>query len=79
MEGKKFKIVVATTSLPAVDRPNNDRWNAARSCQVYGVYVKLDIKILFKSIHSGSLSILFEDKNFTLTLLQHITTSQACR
>ena len=26
--------IVATTSLPAVDRPNTDRWNAARSCQV---------------------------------------------
>ena len=23
--------IVATTSLPAVDRPNADRWNAARS------------------------------------------------
>ena len=30
---KKKKIrmkIVATTSLPAVDRPNADRWNAAR-------------------------------------------------
>ena len=25
--------IVATTSLPLVDRPNDDRWNAARSCQ----------------------------------------------
>ena len=25
--------IVATTSLPVVDRPNADRWNAARSCQ----------------------------------------------
>ena len=33
--GKKKRIVkiVATTSLPAVDRPNADPWNAARSCQ----------------------------------------------
>ena len=34
--GKKKKIrmkIVATTSLPAVDRPNTDRWNAARSRQ----------------------------------------------
>ena len=33
---KKKKIrmkIVATTSLPAVDRPNADRWNAARSRQ----------------------------------------------
>ena len=27
--------IVATTSLPAVDRPNADRWNAARSRQKY--------------------------------------------
>ena len=26
-------FLVATTSLPAVYRPNDDRWNAARSCQ----------------------------------------------
>ena len=26
-------FLVATTSLPAVDRPNADRWNAARSRQ----------------------------------------------
>ena len=25
--------IVTTTSLPAVDRPNADRWNAARSRQ----------------------------------------------
>ena len=25
--------IVATMSLPAVDRPNEDRWNATRSCQ----------------------------------------------
>ena len=31
--GEKFKIIVATTSLPAVDRPNVDRWNATRSLQ----------------------------------------------
>ena len=35
-KGKKEKRrmkIVATTSLPAVDRPNADRWNAARSFQ----------------------------------------------
>ena len=34
--GKKRKRrikIVATMSLPAVDRPNDDRWNAARSRQ----------------------------------------------
>jgi len=33
---KKRKIwmkIVATTSLPAVDRPNADHWNTARSRQ----------------------------------------------
>ena len=33
--------IVATTSLPAVDRPNADRWNAARSCQK--VLVRADL------------------------------------
>ena len=32
-EKKRMLFLVATTSLPAVDRPNADRWNAARSCQ----------------------------------------------
>ena len=27
---KRRMKIVATTSLPAVDRPNADRWNAAR-------------------------------------------------
>ena len=32
--GKKKRMkIVATTSLPAVDCPNADRWNAARSRQ----------------------------------------------
>ena len=30
---KSLMKIVATTSLPAVDRPNADRWNAARSRQ----------------------------------------------
>ena len=28
-------FLVATTSLPAVYRPNDNRWNAARSCQLF--------------------------------------------
>ena len=33
-EKKKIRMkIVATMSLPAVDRPNADRWNAARSRQ----------------------------------------------
>ena len=30
---KRIMFLVATMSLPAVYRPNDDRWNAARSCQ----------------------------------------------
>ena len=39
--------IAATTSLPAVDRPNANLWNAARSCQKMwrkGVKKKLWIK-----------------------------------
>ena len=32
-DGRRLMEIVATTSLLAVDRPNADRWNAARSCQ----------------------------------------------
>ena len=32
-EEKRLMIIVATTLLPAVDRPNADRWKAAPSCQ----------------------------------------------
>ena len=33
-EKKRRMKIVATTSLPAVERPNADRWNAARSLQL---------------------------------------------
>ena len=41
---KKKKIrmkIVATTSLPAVNRPNAHRWNAARSCQYNKFLVRI--------------------------------------
>ena len=38
-EKKRMSFLVATTSLPAVDRPKADRWNAARSRQNSGHYV----------------------------------------
>ena len=49
---KKKKIrmkIVATTSLPAVDRLNADCWNAACSCQKRRAYIGLStyIKIQF--------------------------------
>ena len=34
--------IVATASLPAVNCPNNDRWNAACSCQ-YGCLSSIGI------------------------------------
>ena len=30
-----MSFLVATTSLPAVGRPNANRWNAARACQYF--------------------------------------------
>ena len=56
---KKKKIrmkIVATTSLPAVDRPNANRWNAARSRQLLFSYkarkiiLLLFLKPLFQSL-----------------------------
>ena len=38
-EEKRRMKIVATTSLPAVDRPNADRWNAARSRQYQAEYI----------------------------------------
>ena len=38
--GKKRRMkMVATTSLPAFDHPNADRWNAVRLCQNDGFSV----------------------------------------
>ena len=34
--------IVATSSLPAVDRPNADRWNAARSRQMCDARITVD-------------------------------------
>ena len=39
--------IVATTSLPAVDRPNAERWNAARSRQNN---FKLNISAIFENL-----------------------------
>ena len=42
-EKKRMAFLVATTSLPAVYRPNDDRWNAARWCQYdcYNCYINM--------------------------------------
>ena len=48
--GKKEKIrmkIVATTSLPAVGRPNANRWNAARSRQ--NEFYLLVLSYMFRS------------------------------
>ena len=34
LASKRLMEIVASMSLPAVNRPNADRWNAARSCQL---------------------------------------------
>ena len=34
---KRMAFLVATTSLPAVCRPNDDRWDVARSCQLMNI------------------------------------------
>ena len=43
---KRRMRIVATTSLPAVDRPNADHWNAARSCQ-NDLALPIEFKIQF--------------------------------
>ena len=48
MEKKKRMMkIVATTSLPVVNRPNADRWNAARSCQFLQFILSHLKKIIF--------------------------------
>ena len=37
---KRMLFLVAITSLPAVDRPNDDRWNAGPSFQKISFEVK---------------------------------------
>ena len=41
-EKKLMSFLVATASLPAVDRPNDDRWNAARLCQNDDLKIKMN-------------------------------------
>ena len=57
--------IVATTSLPAVDRPNADRWNAARSCQNCPV-LRQNIKI------SGSYNQIF-DTSVSIEVVQTLS------
>ena len=47
---KRLMKIVTTTSLPAVDRPNADQWNAARSCKECNVRGKPDIIYLVYQI-----------------------------
>ena len=43
---KRMMKIVATKSLPAVSRPNADRWNASGSIQLYCWYFKQEIYYL---------------------------------
>ena len=52
---KKIRMkIVATTSLPAVDRPNADRWNAARSRQYFdhrlSISILVDLSLFVRSL-----------------------------
>ena len=42
-EKKRRMKIVATMSLPAVDRPKADRWNAARSRQKHCIYSPIHV------------------------------------
>ena len=44
--------IVATTSLPAVDRPNANRWIVARSCQ------KFELRLGLASIYNLQVNLL---------------------
>ena len=54
--------IVATTSLPAVDRPNADHWNAARSRQL----VKLQYQTLSLNYAWNPLTSLFYDFQYIM-------------
>ena len=45
---KRLMEIVATTSLPAVNRWNADRWNAARSCQEVCLKMIIRLNPVFK-------------------------------
>ena len=45
---KRMTFLVATTSLPAVERPNADRWNVPRSCQKLPLFHNFHIEQLLK-------------------------------
>ena len=75
-------FLVATTSLPAVDRPNADRWNAAHSRQFPTLAVKLNLCV---RLHKSSIVAAFlekieeyhnefsnESKEYLILGLQHI-------
>ena len=53
-----MSFLVATTSLPAVYRRNNNRWNAACSCQYLApkdcTEIVLHLKFLYRSQFSGT-------------------------
>ena len=62
--------IVATTSLPAVDRPNAERWNAARSRQLenWALWVAREFSRIF---YLSSLVCLKNARNL-LTLLTKV-------
>ena len=58
--------IVATTSLPAVDRPNADHWNAARSRQLYAFLTLLLLELLL-SIAQLKITCIFKTSFLKIT------------
>ena len=63
-------IIVATTPLPAVDRPNADSWNAARSCQNQEYYLKKNT--LFQSAYVSLYSFIPKAQNIMTKTMKNV-------
>ena len=66
--------IVATTSLPAVDRPNADRWNAARSRQLPQVPLYSPLaQISLKRVHPEMKTSLIKEGNFVIVPIRFVS------
>ena len=62
---KRMAFLVATTSLPAVYRPNADRWNAARSRQLQ---LQLHFGLEKLQVYYSSIVTVFEKVTVTVSV-----------
>ena len=62
--------IAATTSLPAVDRPNENRWNAACLCQYLGNDVTLGVSNLLGQV--GPLVLIFGQTSMQEILVNNV-------